>query len=196
MRAKGLLAAALAALGWCAAGGCEGRVPPAAEGRQVVRPVLGFAMDVPPNWTVRDLGGDVVLEAIAQKRGTGEVAQGDAPRAAAAGGGGPTRTVVHVLVIEREDGSLEAWADRAVKDSQELQADLEVVEQAPATLSDGRQALRLVLKNPRGVEPIVQKMLLVMTDRSAYAVIATASASDLEAAARDVATCFDTFIVW
>jgi hypothetical protein len=71
-----------------------------------------------------------------------------------------------------------------------------VVEKAPAALADGRPALRLVLKNPRGVEPFLQKMLLVMTDSTAYAVIATASASDFQAAEHDIDTCFRTFIVW
>jgi hypothetical protein len=195
MRTGTLIAAALAAAVPALAGGCEGRVPPAAQGRQVVRPALRFAMDVPPDWTVRDLGGDVVLEAIAQAPKTGEVPRADQP-APPPGRAERTRTVVHVLVIEREDASLDAWADRAVKESQELQSDLEVVEKAPATLADGRPALRLTLKNPRGVEPFLQKMLLAMTDSTAYAVIATAPAPDFQAAEHDIDTCFRTFIVW
>ena len=197
MRTATLIAAALASVGPALAAGCEGRVPPAAQGRQVVRPALRFAMDVPPNWTVHDLSGDVVLEAIAQVPKTGEVPKADQPPAAPADRRAErTRTVVHVLVVEREDASLDAWAERAVKDSQELQSGLEVVEKAPAALADGRPALRLVLRNPRGIEPFLQKMLLVMTDSTAYAVIATASASDFRAAEHDIETCFSTFIVW
>jgi len=197
MRTATLIAAALASVAPALAAGCEGRVPPAAQGRQVVRPALRFAMDLAPDWTVHDLSGDVVLEAIAQAPKTGEVPQADQPPATSADRRAErTRTVVHVLVVEREDASLDAWADRAVKESQELQSDLEVVEKAPAALADGRPALRLVLKNPRGVEPFLQKMLLVMTDSTAYAVIATASVSDFQAAEHDIDTCFRTFIVW
>jgi hypothetical protein len=197
MRTATLIAAALASVAPALAAGCEGRVPPATQGRQVVRPALRFAMDLAPDWTVHDLSGDVVLEAIVQAPKTGEVPKADQPPATSADRRAErTRTVVHVLVVEREDASLDAWADRAVKESQELQSDLEVVEKAPAALADGRPALRLTLKNPRGVEPFLQKMLLVMTDSTAYAVIATATASDFQAAEHDIDTCFRTFIVW
>jgi len=181
--------------------GCQGRVPPAAAGHSVVRPVLGFAMNVPAGWTVRDLSGDVVLEVVAQNPPAGNAPKADHPTATTSSAAPEhrperTRTIVQVTVIEREGIALNAWVDQALRNEQELQGDLEVVRRESATLADGRPALRLTLKSPRGVEPFLQEMLLTVTDTRAYAVIATAPASDFQAAAHDLATCFDSFLVW
>jgi hypothetical protein len=186
--------------------GCESRLPPAAQGKDVVRPALRFAMDVPSGWSVRDLDGDVVLELLAP----GSNAPAKAPTAAAVAAevkalekeppplvlASRARSVVHVLVIEREEKTLAEWADRAIKDSQELQSDLEVMHREPAKLADGREALRITLTNPRAVEPLVQEMLLVFTDANAYAVIATAPQSEQETCGAAFKKCFDTFVVW
>jgi hypothetical protein len=110
--------------------------------------------------------------------------------------GNRARPVVHVLVIEREEKSLAEWADRAIKDSQELQGDLEVTHREAAKLADGREALRVTLKNPRAVEPLLQEMLLVFTDANAYAVIATSPQSEQPACGPAFAKCFESFIVW
>jgi hypothetical protein len=226
MKPKPFLAVALVLLAPALAG-CEGRVPPDAQGKEVVRPALRYAMNVPSGWTVRDLGGDVVLEVLApsakpaekkappawtREAGAPEAipAETKAPGGAAGAAdrkalepepppiviGSPTRPVVHVLVIEREERTLPQWADRAIQDCKELQPDLEETHREAAKLADGREALRLTLKNPRAVEPLIQEMLLVMTDSTAYAVIATASQADLPTCQAGFKTCLDSFIVW
>jgi hypothetical protein len=161
------------------AAGCEGRMPAQAEGRGIVRPALGFALDVPPDWSFRDLSGDVVLEI--------------SPAASAAARATP---VIHVTVIDREGLSLDAWADQAVAAAKETTTDLEVVSRKPAKLADGREALSLELRNPRGVRPLVQRMLLALTDTRAYAVIATTPDGDLASVTPAFDKCFTTFVVW
>jgi len=197
-----VLAAALA--------GCDSAAPPAAAGRDVVRPALGFAIDVPEGWTWNDLAGDIVLEAVPRSPDTetpGQTAPDEDGRSAdpaAPAADSPaerrhrarTGPVVHVAVIDREGMTLDAWADQAVASSRQLQADLEVLAREPARTAGGREALALVLKNPRGLEPFVQRMRLTLTETRAYAVIATAPESDWPAAEAAVATCFDSFVVW
>jgi hypothetical protein len=77
-----------------------------------------------------------------------------------------------------------------------LQSDLEVVSRRPAKLTDGREALLVILKSPRGVQPIIQRMLLAMTERRAYAVLATAPEPDLATSEPAIKKTFDSFIVW
>jgi hypothetical protein len=101
-----------------------------------------------------------------------------------------------VVVVDRDHLALEAWADQAVADSRELQSDLEVSGRAKTRLADGREALTLTLKNPRGLKPLVQRMLLAVTERRAYAVLATATEPDLPAAEPAFKKCFDSFVVW
>ncbi len=103
---------------------------------------------------------------------------------------------MHVLVLDREGLSLDAWADQAVAETKEMTAGLEVVSRNPAQRADGRAALELQLRSPRGVRPLVQRMLLVMTDTRAYAVIATAPEGDLAAAAPAFDKCFSSLVVW
>ena len=103
---------------------------------------------------------------------------------------------MNVVVVDRGGMPLADWAAQAIEDSQELQSDLEVVSRQPAKLADGREALLVTLKSPRGVQPIIQRMLLTMTDRRAYALLATAPQSDLAAAEPAIRKSFDTFIVW
>jgi hypothetical protein len=168
------------------AAGCEARMPKAAEGRDVVRPHLGFALDVAKDWNFRDLYGDVVLEMYPQP-----------PAAVAATPAAKhSRATMNVVVVDRGGMPLADWAAQAIEDSQELQSDLEVVSRTPAKLADGREALLVVLKSPRGVQPILQRMLLAMTDRRAYALLATAPESDLAAAEPALKKSFDSFIVW
>jgi hypothetical protein len=83
-----------------------------------------------------------------------------------------------------------------VADSRELQSDLEVSGRTKTRLADGREALTLTLKNPRGLKPLVQRMLLAVTERRAYAVLATAAEPDLPAAEPAFKKCFDSFVVW
>jgi len=183
-RATALVMVALLALA-----GCQGKPPAQAEGRDIVRPRLGFAIDVPQGWTFRDFYGDVVLEISPQASGTaaGTPSHRGLDRRLA---------VVDVVAIDREGIALEAWADQAVKESQEMQSDLEVVSRQARRLADGRDALEVVLRNPRNVQPLVQRMLLVMTDRRAYAVLATAPEPDLPAAEAAFKKCFDSFVTW
>jgi len=184
--------------------GCGAEPPAEAEGRDLVRPDLGFAVNVPEGWTWKDLAGDVVLEIVpgsAEPRPAGDHRPAEAGRPEGANETGPaarrrTRPVIHVAVVDREGMSLAAWADEAVAAGRELQADLEVLSREPTRLADGRPALALVLKNPRGLEPFVQRMRLAVTETRACAVIATAPESDWPAAEPAVETCFDSFVVW
>ena len=182
-------ATGLALLAVIALAGCEARPPAEAAGRDIVRPRLGFTIDVPDGWTFRDLYGDVVLEISPQGPAT---AAGE-PRQRALG---RRIAVVDVVTIDREGIALDAWADQTIKESQEMQSDLEVVSRQARRLADGREALEVVLRNPRNVQPLVQRMLLVMTERRAYAVLATAPESDLPAAEPAFKKCFDSFVVW
>jgi hypothetical protein len=203
-------------IGVAALAGCEAGPPSAAEGRDVVRPALHLAVDVPDGWTWTDLGGDVVLEMVpaaddeaSPTPPTDDDAPGPATDAAAPGDAGAdtdrpaarrhrerTHPVIHVAMVEREGLSLQDWAEQTVESSRELQPDLEVLTREPARLADGRHALRLVLKNPRGLEPFVQRMLLTVNDDRAYAVIATAPESAWPAFEAAASTCFDSLIVW
>jgi hypothetical protein len=218
-------------LGFAAAAalaGCEAAPPPQAAGRDVVRPALRFALDVPAGWTVRDLGGDVVLEVAAPpadvlakktpgvvsaqhpsgpsgKRHRESFSQARSARRADDGSAGPEAAapprqrsvIVHVVAVDREGmADLAAWADAAIREAADLGSDLAVVRREAARLADGREALLVVLDHPRGVEPMAQRMLLAMTGRTAYALLATGSKGRLAAAEADVKQCFDTFIVW
>jgi len=107
-----------------------------------------------------------------------------------------TQAVVHVAAIDRGGLSLDAWADQTVASSQELQRDLEVLSREPARLVDGRPALRIVLKNPRGLEPFIQELWLTVVDDRAYAVIATAPESQVPGAREAFDHCFRTFVAW
>jgi len=200
------------------AAGCGDRVPPEARTRDVVRPHLGFAVNVPEGWNFRDLDGDVALEIYPQPPASaaGEAAapesdagaSGDVrtcPAAPAAGLAAPEPApaharpllaAMHVAVIDRAGIDLAEWADQAVGESRELQPDLEVVKREPGRLADGRDALVLVLRNPRGLSPTVQRMLLAMTGRRAYALLATAPEPEGPAVEAAFQKCFDSFIVW
>jgi hypothetical protein len=200
------------------AAGCEDRVPPEARGRDVVRPALGFAVNVPQGWNFRDLAGDVALEIYPQPPASaaGEAAapepdagaSGDVRKCPAAPAAGlaapepapaharPLLAAVHVAVIDRAGIDLAEWADQAVGESRELQPDLEVIKREPGRLADGRDALVLVLRNPRGLSPTVQRMLLAMTGRRAYALLATAPEPEGPAVEAAFQKCFDSFIVW
>lgn len=174
--------------------GCGPSAPSGANQRDVVRPALGFALDVPDGWTWRDLAGDVVLEAVRRPGGAAQPAasqQQTAPR--------PDRRsapVLHVVVIDREGLTLDEWTDYAIRDSRQLQSDLEVVSRDKTQLTDGREALRVILKNPRSVEPLIQRMLLTATKSKAYALILTAPEGELAAAESATQKCFDSFVVW
>jgi hypothetical protein len=189
------------------AAGCEAPVPPEAQGRDVIRPHQGFAINVPEGWTFRDLGGDVVLEVYPSPSGPQAAAAGDAaPRPAAetppaAPGPEPARAkpllaAVQVAVTDRGGLGLGAWADQTIEESKVLQPDLEVVQRQAARLADGREALLLVLKNPRGLVPTVQRMLLAMTDQRACAVVATAPEPDWPKVEGAFQKCFESFVVW
>ncbi|MCX5674262.1 MAG: hypothetical protein NTX87_04585 [Planctomycetota bacterium] len=203
------------------AAGCEAPVPPEARTRDVVRPHLGFAVNVPEGWNFRDLDGDVALEIYPQPpasaggeagsekvSGTLRLKVPDTfsdPAAPAAGLAAsppappharPLLAAVHVAVIDRAGIGLAEWADQAVGESRELQPDLEVVKREPGRLADGRDALVLVLRNPRGLSPTVQRMLLAMTGRRAYAVLATAPEPEGPTVEAAFKKCFDSFIVW
>jgi hypothetical protein len=174
-----------------AAVGCEGRMPSQAESCGIVRPALGLALDAPQDWIAHDLSGDVVLEmypasAAATSTAGAETTSPIAPRAT---------PIIHVIVVDREGISLADWADRAVAEMKETTSNLQVVSRNPAKLADGHEALILELRNPLGVRPLSQRMLLALTGTRAYAVIATAPEGDVNAApAFD--KCFSTFVVW
>jgi hypothetical protein len=185
------------------AAGCETPVPKEAAGRDVLRPHLGFALDVAQGWNFKDLYGDVVLEIFPQPPAAGATSEGGAtPPAPAAAkppsppAAAPSRAAMNVVTMDRGGMTLSEWAEQAIEDSHELQADLEVVSRTPAKLADGREALLVVLKSPRGVQPILQRMLLAMTERRAYALLVTAPESDLVAAEPAIKKTFDSFVVW
>ena len=173
--------------------GCSSAPPPQATGRTVVRPALGFALDVPEGWTWRDLGGDVALEIIEQTPAKTDTSAAAAKEARIQKRGGP---VAHVVVVDREGMTLEAWAGQAIKDSQQFQSDLEASPPEKAKLADGREALAVTLKNPRGLRPLVQKMLLATTKHRAYSLMLTAPEPDMAVAEKTFKKSFDTFVVW
>jgi len=176
--------AALAAAAACALPGCRADAPPEAAQRNVFRPAFGFGVDMPGGWTVRDLDGDVVLEAVAVRR------------AEPAAGRPRSTPVIQVLVIERDAVTLEGWADDAIADAQNLDGALAVVRREPARLADGRAALRVDLENPRGVEPQIQRMLLTLGEGRAYALLATAAQSQWPGIEEAVARCFGSLVIW
>lgn len=192
MAVRGPLAMLLLA-GAVLAAGCSSAPPPQATGRTVVRPALGFALDVPEGWTWRDLGGDVALEIIEQTPAKADTSAAAAKEARIEKRGGP---VAHVVVVDREGMTLETWADQAIKDSQQFQSDLEASPPEKAKLADGREALAVTLKNPRGLRPLVQKMLLATTKHRAYSLMLTAPEPNMAAAEKTFKKSFDTFVVW
>ena len=120
---------------------------------------------------------------------------------AAGGPGGYRGPAVHVLVIKRDGLTLEEWADGAVKAITDLQGDITVARReparlAPTALANGTEALVLDLENPRGIEPLKQRMLLAVTAERAYALVATGRRSEMAAAEDTLRTCFETFTVW
>ncbi len=197
-RRRGALgAAALGALALALAG-CERPVPPQAQKCDVVRPALGFALDIPAGWTVRELGGDVVVEILATDRRPAGASADAAAGAVAAAKTQARRpgAVIHVLVIERQGTGLDEWADETTAELVELQPDLVLSARERSKLADGREAILLTLQNPRGLEPQEQRMLLAVTDERAYALIASAAESEMAAVEAEIQACFDSFIVW
>ena len=192
MAVRGPLAMLLLA-GAVLAAGCASAPPPQASGRTVVRPALGFALDVPEGWAWRDLGGDVALEIIEQTPAKTDTSAAAAKEARIEKRGGP---VAHVVVVDREGMTLEAWAGQAIKDSQQFQSDLEASPPEKTRLADGREALAVTLKNPRGLRPLVQKMLLATTKHRAYSLMLTAPEPDMAAAEKMFKKSFDSFVVW
>jgi hypothetical protein len=187
------------------AGGCGEAMPPEAEGLDHVRPALRFALDVPDGWTVRELGGDVVLEAVAPVGAETEPPPDEGVESNPAGRA--PGVVLHVVVVERAGlsdagggdavrAAAEAWADAAIAEATELRRNMKVVEREEAALADGRPALRLVLENPRGLDVMEQRMLLAVTDRYAYGLMATGTRKRLAEAEDALAECFETFVVW
>ena len=178
--------------------GCAPTVPPEAKGCDVVRPALGFAIDIPKGWVVRDLGGDVVLEIVATDEQRGETAAPaeTLPEAPPAAGRRIPSAVVQVTVIEREGKTLDAWADDMIAELVSVQPDLAVSPRDEAELPDGRPALLLVIENPRGVAPLEQRMLLAVTAERAYALVATARQSEMAIVEPEIQVCFDSFVVW
>jgi hypothetical protein len=200
-RAACRLIACLAFCLACLAAGCEAPMPKQAEGCDIVRPRLHFAINVPQDWGVRDLFGDVVLEVTPRAKPAEKPAspagEGKSPEAIAHERAAErTQPVVHVVVIDRQGVALDAWADQAVKDTREAQADLEVLSREPTKLADGREALLVVLKSPRGLHPILQHMLVTVTDTRAFALLATVPESDMATYEPALKKCFDSFIVW
>ena len=188
-------ALALVAAG-LALGGCERAVPPEAQKCDVVRPALGFALDVPEGWTVRDLGGDLVLEILPTDRREAGAAATDAPEGETPARRDRPGAVVQVTVIEREGTTLEQWADQAGAELIEQQPDLVISSRDASQLADGREALMLVIENPRGLEPQEQRMLLAVTADRAYALIATTSGPETAAVEQQMQVCFDSFLIW
>lgn len=178
--------------------GCAPTVPPEAKGCDVVRPALGFAIDIPKGWIVRDLGGDVVLEIVAtdERRGKTAAPAETPPEAPPTERRRIPSAVVHVTVIEREGETLDAWADDMTAELVSVLPDLAVSQRDEAELADGRPALLLVIENPRGVAPLEQRMLLAVTAERAYALIATARQSEMAAVEPEIQVCFDSFVVW
>lgn len=172
------LATLTGVLALLAAAGCGTGPPPGAMDRLVVREHLGFALDAPEGWLVRDLAGDLVVE-IAEPAG----ADSDA-------------VVLHVAVLPREGLDLDTWAGRAVDDLGAYWTGVEVVNRQPAALADGREALDLVLVSTRGPAPLAQRMRLAVTDDSAYALLATGPKARLEAMAGRLEKTLETFAVW
>lgn len=177
---------------WCSAvlvlaAGCTSRPPREAAGKDVIRPSLGFALNVPKGWSWRDLGGDVVLEIVPS---AASVAAADANRRERGG------AVIHVVVVDRDHITPSSWADEAIEESQELQPDLEVTGRTKTILADGRNGLTVTLRSPRGLEPLVQRMLLAATKSRAYALIVTAPESTMASVAPAVQECFNSFVVW
>jgi hypothetical protein len=191
------LAAVLLAAGLGPAG-CAPTVPPEAKGCDVVRPALGFAIDVPKGWIVRDLGGDVVLEIVATDERRGETAAPaeTPPEAPTAERRRIPSAVVQVTVIEREGETLDAWADDMIAELVSVQPDLAVSQRDEAELPDGRPALLLTIENPRGVAPLEQRMLLAVTAERAYALVATARQSEMAVVEPEIQVCFASFVVW
>jgi len=191
------LAAVLVAAGLGPAG-CTPSVPPDAQGCDVVRPAFRFALDVPQGWVVRDLGGDVVLEIVATDERRGETAPPaeTPPEAPASARQRIPSAVVQVTVIEREGKTLDAWADDMTAELVSLQPDLAVSQRDEVELADGRPALLLTIENPRGVEPLEQRMLLAVTAERAYALIATARQSEMAVVEPEIQVCFASFVVW
>jgi hypothetical protein len=183
------LAAALAALA-----GCTPEPPAEAAARNIVRPALGFALDAPEGWSVTDLPGYVVLEMMPRATAAERVAAAGADDARTAPS--YTHLAAHVVVMEREGVALEDWADAAVRDSQAIRSDLEVLERKPVEMGDGRKALRVVLRNPRAAPPQRQEMLLAVAGPRAFGLLATGPEPEL-AAERDVLDAlFASFVVW
>jgi hypothetical protein len=109
--------------------------------------------------------------------------------------------VIHVVVIDRDRLGLKEWADQAIKDSREIQSDLEETARqetqlAPIAGEPARPALRVTLRSQRALEPLVQEMLLVQTPARNYAVMATGPQRLMMAARADIQACFDSLVVW
>ena len=180
------------------AAGCDSQPPAEAQNRTIMRPAFQVALNAPEGWTWRDLAGDVILEMFkrpAADKPAAAAAVATAPAADRAAERRP-RALVHLAVIDREGVTLDAWADAAVKESRELQAGLEETGRQKTKLADGREALLVTLTSPQGLEPLVQRMLLVLTDKRAYALVASAPEPDWPAIDPGVKACFDSLIVW
>jgi hypothetical protein len=176
------------------AAGCQARVPAEAQDRDIVRPEAGLAIDLPEGWQFKDLYGDVVLEMSPRTAASTAAAEGEVAPAAPQPHAGSA--VIHVVVIDRDNITLEQWAEQEIAESEELQGGVAVSPPQPTHLADGREALELKLRSPRAVHPLVQRVLLTVTAHRAYAVLATAPEAEWPAIEGVVNKCFNSFVVW
>jgi hypothetical protein len=173
------------------AAGCQARIPAEAKDRDIVRPEYGLAIDLPEGWQFKDLYGDVMLEMSPRTAASTATAEGEAAPQPQTGS-----AVIHVVVIDRDNITLQQWAEQEIAESEELQGGVAASPPQPTHLADGREALEMKLRSPRAVHPLVQRVLLTVTGHRAYAVLATAPEAEWPAIEKVVDTCFNSFVVW
>ena len=146
--------------------------------RDYVSSAHGFGINVPAGWNVQETDGDVVLGLLGPADAEG------------------FRPAVHVLAISRRGYSLEEWAKESMEINRLQYRELTLIRDDEIS-APGPSPARIIEFTERTVAgERRQRQLLLVGGGRAYAVLATAMASDFEKFEPAFKKCFDSFTIW
>ena len=171
---------AVLALCVAAAAGCR-----STPERAYVSATHRFGIDVPEGWEVEEIDGDVVLAILGPQP---KAEEGESVRL--------HRPVVHVLAILRWDYDLARWVSETKEVNKLQYRDIKIMRDEDVSMANLPAARVLEFTEHTVGSERRQMQLLVTNGRRAYALLATAMASDFENFESQFSRCFDSFIVW
>ncbi|MDK1032076.1 MAG: hypothetical protein QGD94_08730 [Planctomycetia bacterium] len=154
--------------------------------REYVSATHRFGIDVPEGWEVEEIDGDVVLAILGPRP---KAKEGKSVRH-------HQRPVVHVLAILRWDYDLARWVSETKEVNKLQYRDIKIMRDEEVSMANLPAARVLEFTEHTVGGERRQMQLLVTIGGRAYALLATAMASDFENFEPQFSRCFDSFIVW